>query len=524
MPTIAEIRKQYPQYDDMTDADLANALHGKFYADMPKEEFDARIGLSTASPVDQEKAKRDKYYSSGIYAGEYNPLGPIAKTIDAFASGAQRAPLFGWDDEAQAALATGFGMAGDYEKSRAGFDAQKQAMREQNPVASGAGELAGGLATGGTLASGGATLAGRSLPVIGRTGAAALEGAGYGGLVGAGEAAPGERLVGAGVGAGLGAAAGAGLSWAGDKLASRYAAKASHSAAPTVDDLAAASHGLYRQADQAGVVIKPQSTDRLLNNMAFAAGKPNANLRPRTSGVMQDIIDLRGKPLTLQDFDELRQSVGLAMKGADAQDVRTLQRMKDVLDGFADRASPNDITGNVDGFQYLKDARALWAKKSKTELVEQMMDLSDVQSATYSQSGMQNAIKQKAKQLYGQIVKGKVKGFTAEETALIRKLSKGEMTPKVVEWLGKLAPRGVVSLGGSAAAGMALGLPGAGLIPGAVGFGAANLADRAALQGVRALRDAAASGSAPMLKAITNKTVPFIGATAGEAGSLVGRR
>src|SRR5690349_6232638 len=77
-----------------------------------------RIVAEAPSQVDEAKAERDKYYSSGIYAGAYNPLGPIAKTIDAAATGVQRAPLFGWDDEANAALATGGGLAGDYEKSR----------------------------------------------------------------------------------------------------------------------------------------------------------------------------------------------------------------------------------------------------------------------------------------------------------------------------------------------------------------------------------------------------------------------
>ena len=45
MATITEIRAQYPQYADMSDAALADALHKKFYSDLPKVEFDAKIGL-----------------------------------------------------------------------------------------------------------------------------------------------------------------------------------------------------------------------------------------------------------------------------------------------------------------------------------------------------------------------------------------------------------------------------------------------------------------------------------------------
>jgi hypothetical protein len=52
--TLVEFRQQYPQYDNKTDQELADALHRKFYSTIPREEFDARIGLlppgNVASP------------------------------------------------------------------------------------------------------------------------------------------------------------------------------------------------------------------------------------------------------------------------------------------------------------------------------------------------------------------------------------------------------------------------------------------------------------------------------------------
>ena len=50
MATLAEIRAQYPQYADMPDTALADALHKKFYADIPRADFDAKIGLAPAAP------------------------------------------------------------------------------------------------------------------------------------------------------------------------------------------------------------------------------------------------------------------------------------------------------------------------------------------------------------------------------------------------------------------------------------------------------------------------------------------
>lgn len=43
---IKEVREKFPQYSDLSDVELANALHQKFYSDIPKPDFMARIGLS----------------------------------------------------------------------------------------------------------------------------------------------------------------------------------------------------------------------------------------------------------------------------------------------------------------------------------------------------------------------------------------------------------------------------------------------------------------------------------------------
>lgn len=44
--TIADIREQYPQYDDLSDQELAEGLHKKHYSDMPFEDFAERVGLA----------------------------------------------------------------------------------------------------------------------------------------------------------------------------------------------------------------------------------------------------------------------------------------------------------------------------------------------------------------------------------------------------------------------------------------------------------------------------------------------
>ena len=109
---IAEIRQKYPQYNDLSDEQLAQGLHKKFYSDMDFGEFSQKIGL--AQP--QEKgyalgrvATIDKGLTYGLgrkIGGLVNAIG--AAPVDAIMGGKSLKDAF-WDnyhaiaDEAQQA-------------------------------------------------------------------------------------------------------------------------------------------------------------------------------------------------------------------------------------------------------------------------------------------------------------------------------------------------------------------------------------------------------------------------------------
>lgn len=54
MKTLADIRQQYPQYENKSDEELANALHAKFYSKIPREQFYSQIGFNPEQ-IDMEK-------------------------------------------------------------------------------------------------------------------------------------------------------------------------------------------------------------------------------------------------------------------------------------------------------------------------------------------------------------------------------------------------------------------------------------------------------------------------------------
>lgn len=70
MATIAEIRQKYPQYGDLSDAQLADKLYSKFYSDMPREEFNQKIGLSVAAPQGEPQSGGGFLQSAGRVISE----------------------------------------------------------------------------------------------------------------------------------------------------------------------------------------------------------------------------------------------------------------------------------------------------------------------------------------------------------------------------------------------------------------------------------------------------------------------
>lgn len=199
MPTIAEVRAKYPQYDDMPDDALASALHSKFYADMPRADFDVKIGLApvAANPAAPADPKTFREFQQRAATEDNGAL--RASTT----AGLQGATL-GFGDELIAGLMTpvelGIGAFTGEDAGKGFFDrigdaygrnvdlqrAQLGAARENHPVASTVGEIGGGLALGKTLAplsplgnSAGAGVGARIL-------AGTKEGAAYGGAYGFG--------------------------------------------------------------------------------------------------------------------------------------------------------------------------------------------------------------------------------------------------------------------------------------------------------------------------------------------------
>jgi hypothetical protein len=476
--------------------------------------------------VEEAKSARDKFYSGGIYGDGTGIMAKIGKSIGAASDMVGSGITFGFDDEINAGISTGVGFVGDYSEAQKGFDARKDATREQNPVASTVGELAGGLATSGGLAKRGATLLGKfgtagmsgAKGVAARAGLAAAEGAGYGALYGAGDAEQGDRLRGAAVGGAVGGLTAGLMSTAGDGVANyaaRRATKKAVAAAPSAAALKQTEDQLFNAARTSGVQIKPQAAQNLVQNMRLAAGRPNDKIRPQTAGLIDDIMANPSAYYDIQALHELRQEIGELMGTASGQDSRTLGAMKRVLDNFIDNPSPSAFNGPASGFSLLREGIQTSAKRFKAKEIETLLDLADVVAeGNVTQSGIAAALRTKAGQLYTRIAKGQVHGFLPEEVKMIRELASRNTSSKAIKWLAKWSPSGPMSttlaaiLGGGAGFATGAGPVGAMIGASAVmapGAAARNIADRSAIAAGSRLRASAALGGLPKVQPGINR-------------------
>lgn len=53
MTALSEVRQKYPQYNDLSDQELADKYHAKYYSDLPKNEFYSKIGLSSEAKKEE---------------------------------------------------------------------------------------------------------------------------------------------------------------------------------------------------------------------------------------------------------------------------------------------------------------------------------------------------------------------------------------------------------------------------------------------------------------------------------------
>ena len=97
MNKLDEFRTQYPQYSDVPDQQLADAIHAKFYSDVPLDKYYSALGLSLGAIDDPVLDEETSFTGALQEAGKRALGGSYTGFVDLFGGIGQL--LSGVDDQ-----------------------------------------------------------------------------------------------------------------------------------------------------------------------------------------------------------------------------------------------------------------------------------------------------------------------------------------------------------------------------------------------------------------------------------------
>jgi hypothetical protein len=441
MPSIAEVRQQYPQYSDMSDADLAGALHKKFYSDMSREEFDKKVGL--AAPKEEKRQPSITDAITDIPAEIGNAASEALTNIKGIANRGGQGPIEGLMTTGKAALGI------------------PQLL--MSPVTGAARSVLGhGLesathAVGSVIAPDIAAKEDRQRNYETAKGDIDLAMA---------AAAPGKVKAPAPV----------------------------KPAVPTIQELKAAAKADYNSPEVAGLEVQPTTIKQyggtaktVLNNEGF-----DENVAPKTFGILSKLESIpSGATVTGQNFNSLRKMLGKAAGSVEPSEKAAASIAIEHLDNFIPSISKGDvISGDVGAAaSKLETARGNYSAAKQAEKIDEKLVQAEVRAAA-ANSGMNvaNTIRQRMADIA--LKPKEQRGLLPEEIDAAKAISEGSRTQNIIRGASNIlgGGGGLGTVAAATAGGLATGGPGA-LAP-VAGFALKAIANKMTIRQAKKLSEA----------------------------------
>lgn len=483
--TLSELREQYPQYDSLSDGELAYRLWDKSYkGKIPMGVYADEIELDDDGFTGMIQSAHDSGYTptSQTYAEGFVPGGSKTRA-------ALQGMTFGFGDELVGNAAAGLEKLTGSEQSFSQL-AQQYTGNERNQLdqfqkASPGTAIASEL--GGALVSPLNAL--RAPAILQRAGAgtratftAGAAGAAYG--AGTGEGGIGERAQNA-VEVGIPSAIFGGslqqLLRVAPKLAQSFQNSSSR---PTIESLRDTKNAAYAAVEASGLKFTPREMLNLYSKAHRAARAANyvEEVDRQTYAALKMIDAQRGKSPTIGELDKLRQGLWSRYTASNESEPAIREMIDHVDEIIENFPSTNDL---------MLAARTANSRYKKSELLDEAFKRAERQTAATGSGGN---ILNKYKQAVTSIMSNpnKAKWFNEAELAQMDQLVRGGFGENVMRRIGKLSPSGnglMLALNiGAIAADPAMMVVTAG---GALGKA---LSDSSGMRGANALQDAVATG------------------------------
>lgn len=220
-----------------------------------------------------------------------------------------------------------------------------------------------------------------------------------------------------------------------DNALSSSVPAALNQASPEISDLKSRARSLYDEVSESGATVNQDDYINLaieLNDIAKKSGF-DANLTPKSKGVLQRIESDIDKDLTVSDIDQLRKVAQVASNSIDnPTDAAIGSKIIDKIDDFLDQQGGKlAAKGGADVGKKYKEARNLWQRVKKTEQLDEA-----VFRAEQAASGFENGLRNEMRSILRN--KKKRRGYNAKEIAAMKQISEGGTLENTMKRLSRL--------------------------------------------------------------------------------------
>jgi len=206
---------------------------------------------------------------------------------------------------------------------------------------------------------------------------------------------------------------------------------------------------MYNDQRVSGLSVQPQAVYPIYDR-AFRMIDEQGIIKPdgsidadytKVASVLSDLKQYSQSGMTGAQLLAVRQGISNRAKDAAGTSEGTmLKRILREFDTVTSTYAPEIATAND-----------LYHRAAKADTIERMLDVSGIRSQQFSQSGLENAIRTEFRQLAIKIAKGQEVGWTPTEIEEINMIAKGGPLENSLRFIGRLAPKGIVSLAASGA-------------------------------------------------------------------------
>ena len=228
-----------------------------------------------------------------------------------------------------------------------------------------------------------------------------------------------------------------------------YRAKAK---VPAAAEIKKQASNLYKQIDDAGVLIKSEPFGQFVNRVKVdIGGKVREARNPKVADAIKELDEATGSAVNLRKIQDLRESISKIKMSSDKSDRMFAGDIVKELDDFVEGLDASKLIapaqGDLQAIQLVPQARNLWKQARKSELLDDIYRKAGIK-ATDSFDDVEVVKKLRTEFKNLATSKDKLRGFTPEEVKAIENAAKGGRLENTLRSFGSAGQGERYSYGG----------------------------------------------------------------------------